>query len=115
MAEQSDVRSNKREPDETQSERQTEFSETQMHEEPNEGGATMEVQEEEEEKKEKSDDFDEIVLDLGFSEPAEPPPPPPEGTGLQFQHKHQSLTLRHLLTVTTNKVHAFNPVFFFLF
>lgn len=103
----SEVRSNirtEREPDEAQSERQTEFSETHMEEEPNEGGA-MEVQQED--KKEMSDDYDEIVLDSDFSEPAEPPPPPPEGHGLQFRHKHRSLTLSHLLSVTYKK-HTIN-------
>lgn len=103
VAEQSEVRSNirtGREADETQSERQTEFSETHMQEEPNEGAA-MEVQEEEKKERETSDDCDEIVS--SFSEPVEPPPTPPEGVGLQFRHKHPSLTLRHILTVTKKK------------
>lgn len=105
----SEVRSNirtEREPDEAQSERQTEFSETHMEEEPNEGGA-MEVQQEDKKEREMSDDYDEIVLDSDFSEPAEPPPPPPEGHGLQFRHKHRSLTLSHLLSVTYKK-HTIN-------
>lgn len=110
VAEQSEVRSNiriEREPDEAQSERQTEFSETPMQEELNEGGA-MEVQEEEKKEKEKSDD-DEIVLNLGYSEPVEPPPPPPEGAGLQFRHQHQSLTLRHLLTAMVTSLRPLRP------
>ncbi|XP_056612895.1 NACHT, LRR and PYD domains-containing protein 3 [Triplophysa dalaica] len=108
----SEVRSNiraEREPDEAQSERQTEFSETHMEEEPNEGGA-MEVQQEDKKEREMSDDYDEIVLDSDFSEPAEPPPPPPEGHGLQFRHKHRSLTLSHLLSAMVSSLRPLRPV-----
>ncbi|KAA0702412.1 hypothetical protein E1301_Tti017030 [Triplophysa tibetana] len=107
----SEVRSNIRtegEPDEAQSEIQTEFSETRMEEEPNEGTA-MEVQQEDKKERETSEDYDEIVLVSDFNEPAEPPPPPPEGHGLQFRHKHRSLTLSHILSALVSSLRPLRP------
>lgn len=65
--------------------------------EPQDESAAMEMPEERPE--EPVYDYDEIVLH--FDEPKEPPPRPPAGSGLQFQHPHSSLTLRHVLTVSS--------------
>lgn len=73
-----------------------ELHEIDLPEQQNESAA-MEVREER--TKEPDYDYDEIVL--YFDEPKEPPPHPPPGSGLRFQHTHSSLTLRHVLTVSS--------------
>lgn len=73
-----------------------EVHERDLPEQQNESAA-MEVQEERTE--EPVYDYDEIVLN--FDEPKEPPPRPPAGSGLQFRHTHSSLTLRHVLMVSS--------------
>lgn len=103
---QSDIRTERNQED-VQSVRQTEFSETHVEEEPIEGGA-LEVQEETTET-ETRDDYDEIVLDLGYTGQMDPLPPPPEGTGLMFKHKHPSLTLRHVLMAIVMSLRPLRP------